>query len=418
MAPPPRRWHPTPDPGPLTARTDRAGRIELIALIGALSAFAPLAIDMYLPALPQLASDLDTTAAVIGLTLTACLIGLAIGQLVAGPLSDRFGRRRPLLAGLVAFTLASILCAVAADATQLIAFRAIQGAAGAAGIVIARAVVRDLHSGAALARFFALTMLVNGLAPILAPIIGGQLLLVTSWRGVFLVLAAIGAVLFLAVLVRLGESLPPERRRTGGASELARTFRLLLTDRPFVGYALAAALSFTAMFCYIASSPFVLQDLYGLSPQGFSLAFAVNAVGIVAMGQLSGALVGRVAPRRIMVAGLALQCLGGLILVVSAMAGAGLPAILLGYLVTVAPLGLVQPNASALALSDHAAHAGAASAILGASSYLVASVIAPFTGAGGTSSALPSTLVIAASAVAGLLVLLALTRPASRHAPA
>jgi DHA1 family bicyclomycin/chloramphenicol resistance-like MFS transporter len=373
---------------------------------------------MYLPALPQLATDLGTSAAVIGLTLTACLIGLAAGQLVAGPLSDRFGRRRPLLVGLIAFTIASVLCAIAADAPQLIALRAIQGAAGAAGIVIARAVVRDLHTGPALARFFALTMLVNGLAPILAPIIGGQLLLVTSWRGVFLVLAGIGAVLFLAVLLRLGESLPPDRRRTGGAGELARTFRLLLTDRPFVGYALAAALSFTAMFCYIASSPFVLQDLYGLSPQGFSLAFAVNAVGIVAMGQLSGLLVGRVAPRRIMVAGLALQCLGGLILVTGAMAGAGLPAVLLGYFVTVAPLGLVQPNASALALTDHAAHAGAASAILGASAYLVASVIAPFTGAGGTSSALPSTLVIAAAAITGLVVLLTLTRTTQRAAHA
>lgn len=408
------RWRPTPDPGSLTARTDRAGRIELIALIGALSAFAPLAIDMYLPALPQLATDLGTNAAVIGLTLTACLIGLATGQLVAGPLSDRFGRRRPLLGGLVAFTVASVLCAVAADALQLIAFRALQGAAGAAGIVIARAVVRDLHTGPALARFFALTMLVNGLAPILAPIIGGQLLLVTSWRGVFLVLAAIGAVLFLAVLLRLGESLPPERRRTGGASELARTFRLLLTDRPFVGYALAAALSFTAMFCYIASSPFVLQDLFGLSPQGFSLAFAVNAVGIVVMGQVSGVLVGRVPPRRIMVAGLVLQVVGGVILVVGSLAGAGLPAILLGYFVAVAPLGLVQPNASALALTDHAAHAGAASAILGASAFLVASVIAPFTGTGGTSSSLPSTLVIAATAITGLLVLLGLTRAAPR----
>ena len=208
------------------------------------------------------------------------------------------------------YTLASLLCAVAADAGQLIAFRGVQGLAGAAGIVIARAVVRDLHTGTALARFFALTMLVNGLAPILAPIIGGQLLLVTSWRGIFVVLAAIGAVLFVAVLLRLRESLPPERRRTGGLGELGRTFRLLLTDRPFVGYALASALSFTAMFSYISSSPFVLQDLFGLSPQAFSLAFAVNAIGIVIMGQVSGALVGRVTPRRLMTAGLCLQVAG------------------------------------------------------------------------------------------------------------
>jgi len=217
------------------APTTRAARIELIALIGALSAFAPLSIDMYLPALPALAAELGTDAAIIGLTLTACLIGLALGQLVAGPLSDRLGRRRPLLVGLAAYTVASLLCAMAGEAPALIAFRFAQGMAGAAGIVISRAVVRDLHTGSALARFFALTMLVNGLAPILAPIIGGQLLLLTSWRGVFVVLAVIGALLFLAVLFRLRESLPPERRRTGGMAELGQTFRVLLTDRRFVG---------------------------------------------------------------------------------------------------------------------------------------------------------------------------------------
>jgi len=391
------------------APTTRAARIELIALIGALSAFAPLSIDMYLPALPALADELHTDAAVVGLTLTACLIGLALGQLVAGPLSDRLGRRRPLLVGLAAYTVASLLCAVAGDATQLIAFRLAQGMAGAAGIVISRAVVRDLHTGTALARFFALTMLVNGLAPILAPIIGGQLLLLTSWRGVFVVLAAIGAGLFLAVLFRLRESLPPERRRTGGMAELGLTFRVLLTDRRFVGYALAAALSFTAMFSYISSSPFVLQDLYGMSPQAFSAAFALNALGIVIMGQLSGLLVSRVGPRRLMIVGIGAQVMGGLVLVMAAASGAGLAGILAGYLLVVAPLGLVLPNSTALALADHADHAGSASAILGAAAYLVGATIAPLTGIGGTASALPSTLVIAGAAVSGLVVLQVLT---------
>ncbi|MFN8622312.1 MAG: multidrug effflux MFS transporter [Chloroflexota bacterium] len=404
--------------GSVAPPTTRAGRIELIALIGALSAFAPLSIDMYLPALPAMATELGTSAAIIGLTLTACLIGLAAGQLVAGPLSDRLGRRRPLLVGLVVYTLASLLCVVAADATQLIALRAVQGMAGAAGIVISRAVVRDLHTGSALARFFALTMLVNGLAPILAPLIGGQLLLFTSWRGVFLVLAAIGAVLFLAVLLRLRESLPVANRRTGGLAELGRTFRLLLTDRRFVGYAVAAALSFTAMFSYISSSPFVLQDLFGMSPQTFSLVFACNALGVVVLGQVSGVLVGRVPPRRIMVSGQCLQVLGGAILVISAATGAGLPGILLGYFLIVASIGLVQPNSMALALADHAAHAGAASAILGAASYLIASLLAPLTGLGGTGSALPSTLVIAGAAVAGLVVLLTLTGGTRRRATA
>jgi MFS transporter, DHA1 family, multidrug resistance protein len=391
----------------------RAARAELVVIIGALSAFAPLSIDMYLPALPALAADLGASSSAIGLTLTSCLVGLALGQMLAGPMSDALGRRRPLLAGLAVYTLASLLCAAAGDAMGLTVLRVAQGLGGAAGIVISRAIVRDHVSGSALARFFALTMLVNGLAPILAPIIGGQLLLVTSWRGVFVVLGAIGAVLFLAVATRLEESLPPERRRTGGLAELRVTFRLLLTDRRFMGYALAAALSFAAMFSYISSSPFVLEELFGLSPQAFSLVFACNALGIVVMGQLSGVLVGRVPARRLMTVGLTGQVIGGGLLVVAAWVAGGLPAILVGYFLVVASLGLVLPNSTALALGEHAAHAGAASAILGAVAYLAGAAIAPLVGLGDTSSALPSMIVIAATAVAGLLVLLTLGRPAA-----
>ena len=239
------------------------------------------------------------------------------------------GRRRPLLVGLAAYALASLLCVVAPSVYVLVALRFIQGLAGAAGIVIARAIVRDLHSGVAAARFFSLLMLVNGLAPILAPIFGGLLLRFTSWRGVFIVLAIIGMLLLLAAATGLGETLPPERRRSGGVLATITTFRQLLANRPFMGYALSCGLAFAAMFAYIAGSPFVLQEIYGLSPQLFSVIFGMNALGLVTASQINGRLVGRVPPVRLLVAGLIATAAGGVALLsVVTIGGIGLVGIL------------------------------------------------------------------------------------------
>jgi DHA1 family bicyclomycin/chloramphenicol resistance-like MFS transporter len=242
---------------------------------------------------------------------------------VAGPLSDRFGRRPPLLAGVGAYAVASLLCALAPSIHVLVALRFAQGLAGAAGIVIARAIVRDMYSGRAAARYFSLLMLVNGAAPILAPVLGGQALQVTSWRGIFVVLAAIGVVLVTAAATGLPETLAPARRHAGGVTGTLRTFWRLLRDRPFLGHALACGLSFGAMFAYIAGSPFVLQDIYGASPQLFSVMFAVNALGIVAASQINRALVARHEPRAIMVAALCAQAAGGIALLAAVVAGTG-----------------------------------------------------------------------------------------------
>ena len=277
---------------------------RLVLLLGSLSAFGPLSMDMYLPGLPSMARDLSAPAWAAQLTITASMIGLAGGQLIAGPISDALGRRRPLLAGLAAYMATSLLCAVAANIWLLLGFRVIQGAAGAAGIVIARAIVRDLHTGIAAARFLALLMLVNGLAPILAPLVGGQLLQVTDWRGIFVVLAAIGAVLLVAAWAMLAETLAPQARRGGGLPATVRVFGGLVSDREFMGYALAMGL--------IAGSPFVLQDIYGASPQLFSLVFALNAGGIIAASQVSRALVDRLGPRTLLNAGASMSALGGL----------------------------------------------------------------------------------------------------------
>jgi DHA1 family bicyclomycin/chloramphenicol resistance-like MFS transporter len=388
-------------PSQAAPKPARSSRVVLI--LGALSAFGPVSMDTYLPGLPELSREIGASASEAQLTLTACLFGLAGGQLLAGPASDALGRRRPLLAGLAGFTVASLLCAAAPDVWSLIAARLLQGVAGAVGIVLARAIARDLHSGDALARFFALLMLVNGLAPILAPVVGAQLLHVTDWRGIFVVLAAAGLLLLVVAAVALPETLPPERRHGGGLAATRRAFSALLSDRRFVGYVLSCGLVFAAMFAYIAGSPFVLQEIHDLSATAFSLVFGANAGGIMAMSAVSGRLVGRAGPARLLVSGLAVQAAGALILLVSVLSGDGLPGVLIGLFFVVASVGLVFPNASALALADHPERAGSASALLGLCQFVFGAVAAPLVGVAGTATAVPMAIVIAISAAAAVV---------------
>jgi MFS transporter, DHA1 family, multidrug resistance protein len=391
-------------PADTTAPAPRlGGRAQVVLILGALSAFGPLSIDMYLPGLPELGRSLDAPAWAVQLTLTACLAGLALGQIVAGPLSDRFGRRGPLLVGVAAYAVASALCALAPSVEVLVVLRFAQGIAGAAGIVIARAIVRDMHSGVAAARFFSLLMLVNGLAPILAPVIGGQVLAVTSWRGVFVVLTAIGVLLFAATATGLDETLAPDKRHPGGVGETLRTFGRLLADRTFLGHALACGLAFGAMFAYISGSPFVLQDIYGASPQLFSVMFACNALGLVAASQANRALLLRFEPLQILRTALAVQALGGVALLFVVASGGGVWGIVALLFVVVASLGLVFPNATALALADHPRVAGSASGLLGVLQFIVGAAAAPLVGVAGTATALPMALTIAVLGVGGVL---------------
>lgn len=398
-----------------THAAGRAERLRIFLILGALSGIGPLSIDMYLPALPGLTNDLSAGASLVQLTLTACLIGLAAGQMLAGPVSDMWGRRRPMFAGALVYTLASLACAVAPNVQLLIGLRLIQGVAGAACIVISRAVVRDLHDGPAAARFFSLLMLVNGVAPVAAPVIGGQVLRFTSWRGVFIVLAVLGVLMTVSVL-GLRETLPPENRHRGGLKAALRTYRELCADRVYMGYALAGGLAFAAMFAYISGSPFVLQDIYRLSPQDYSLVFAVNSLGIVALGQVSGMLAGRVRMTTLLGAGLAISLLGGVLLVIGVFAGFGLWGVLPALFLVVSAIGLTLPNSVALGLSGRPANiAGSASALFGLLQYVVGAAVAPLVGVAGSHSAVPMALVIAASAGAALLVLAVMTRG---HRPA
>ncbi|MFG3496011.1 multidrug effflux MFS transporter [Streptomyces sp. NPDC047928] len=387
----------TPTP---TARS--GGRARFVVILGALTALGPLANDAYLPGLPQISRDLEASASAAQLSLTACLLGLGIGQMIAGPVSDALGRRRPLMAGLALFAVTGLLCAFAPNVWVLVALRALQGLGGATGIVIASAIVRDRDSGAAAARFFSMLMLITGIAPILAPVLGGQLLLVSSWKGIFVALAVAGALMLAAVVTALPETHPAERRQSGGLAATGPVFRRLLADRVFVGYNLACGFAFAAMFAYISGSTFVLQAIHGLSPQQFSVVFAVNALGLVVAAQVSGRVVHRVGPRRLLATGVSGSALGGLALLAVVLTDAGLVPLLAALFVVVASVGLVMPNATALALQDHGDVAGSAAALLGLSQHLIGAAVVPLVGLAGEGTAVPMGVVIAVLGVAAL----------------
>ncbi|MEW9700958.1 multidrug effflux MFS transporter [Paenibacillus sp. SI8] len=385
------------------ASLSRSSRLWIILVLGSLASFGPLSLDMYLPALPVLASDLHTNTSLAQMSLTACMLGLSLGQLVAGAVSDVRGRRIPLLIGLVIYAISSILCMYASSIWMFLGLRFIQGLAGAAGIVISRAIVRDLYAGVELTKFFALLMLVNGAAPILAPIVGGQILQVTTWRGVFLVLSLIGVVMLIAVVLGLKETLPSERRLKGGLTNTLRTFRGLLADRMFMGYALTQGLVFAGMFAYISGSPFVLQEIFGVSPQMFSVCFAVNGLGVIIAGQIAGKLAGKVSERRILAWGLGIAAFGGLLLLIATLVGAGLYVILLAFFFIVSSVGLVSTATSSMALQNQGNSAGSAAALLGLLSFIVGGIIAPLVGLGGSQTAVPLGIIIALAVVGAII---------------
>ncbi|MER5912596.1 multidrug effflux MFS transporter [Streptomyces sp. NPDC001982] len=403
-------------------RAARRTGVLVTVVLGGLTATPPLAMDMYLPSLPEVTRSLHAPAATVQLTLTACLAGMALGQLVVGPMSDRWGRRRPLLAGLAVYLVATVLCALAPNVETLIAFRLAQGLAGAAGIVIARAVVRDLYDGVAMARFFSTLMLISGVAPIVAPLIGGQILRVTDWRGVFVVLTVVGAVLAAVVRARLPETLPPAERHAGGVGEALRAMRGLLTDLPFTGYMLAGGFAFAALFAYIAASPFVIQEIYGASPQTFSLLFGLNSVGLVVAGQVNGKLlVGRVSLDKVLAAGLAVTVLAATVLLLmstGAFGHVGLGPVAAALFVLMSAMGVTLPNAQSLALLRTRHAAGSASALLGTSSFLVGAIASPLVGVAGEHTAVPMAVVQLAGALVALACFMGMCRPWNTRASA
>ncbi|WP_210581198.1 multidrug effflux MFS transporter [Streptomyces sp. GESEQ-4] len=410
-APSPAKGRDTADGGPALRRTG----LLVTFILGALAAVPPMSMDMYLPALPEVTRTLGSTATTVQLTLTACLVGMALGQLVVGPMSDRWGRRRPLLAGLLVYIVAATMCAFAPTAEVLIVFRLLQGLAGAAGIVIARAVVRDLYDGLAMARFFSTLLLISSIAPIVAPVLGGQVLHVTNWRGIFLVLAVIGIALTLLVWRRLPETLPAERRQSGGVRAALWIMHGLCADRIFTGYLLTNGFAYGALFSYIAASPFVIQDIYGASPQTFSLLFGLNSLGLMIVGQINGKiLVGRVRLDKTLGCGLAVLALAGaalLLVTQGAFGDAGTVPIAACLFVMISSLGLILPNTNALALMRTPHAAGSASALVGTSCFFMGAVASSLVGIAGKQTAVPMASVQLGSALAALVCFLAVCRP-------
>jgi MFS transporter, DHA1 family, multidrug resistance protein len=385
-----------------------------VVVLGMLSTFGPLSLDLYLPALPELAEDLNASASAAQLSITACLVGLALGQLVAGPLSDRLGRRRPLIVGLVGFVLASVACALAPSVGVLVVLRFIQGLAGAAGLVISRAIARDLYSGRALMIFFSRLILVAGLAPVIAPILGGQLSRVMSWRGIFGVLAGFGAVLLLAGWLGLKETLPPERRIVGGFSKTLHGYNTLLHDRFFVGCALSSGLAGASMFAYIAGSTFVLQRIYGLSPQGFSLVFGSISLALVIAAQIGGRLALVWPLTRVLGFGLTVNLLGATFLLVTVIIGLPLAVLIAALSVMVSAIGLIFPTANALAMADYPDLAGTASSLQGLSQFVFGAIAAPLVGIAGEHTALPLGIVTTTASLCAIASFVGLVLPVVR----
>ncbi|MDV3124406.1 multidrug effflux MFS transporter [Mycobacterium sp. 21AC1] len=378
------------------------GRIRMILVLGALVALGPLTIDMYLPALPKIADELSVTSSVAQLTLTGTLAGLALGQLIVGPLSDSLGRRRPLMAGILLHMVASVLCVLSPDVTTLGLARALQGMGAAAAAVVAIAVVGDLFAGSAAATVMSRLMLVLGVAPVLAPSLGAAVLLKGSWHWIFVALVVLAGALLLMAALALPETLPVSHRRPLRVRGIIGTYAELLRDARFVILVLVAALGMSGLFAYISAAPFVLQGRYGLDQQSFALVFAAGAVALIGSTQFNVVLLRRFTPQAITMAALAAATVAGAVFIGLTVAQVGgLAGFLLPVLAILATMGLVIPNAPALALTRHPDAAGTAAALLGAAQFGIGAAVAPLVGALGNGA-----LALAGIMTAGMVIAL------------
>jgi len=394
-----------------------AGRGRLW-LLGALTALAPLSIDTYLPGLPAISRELRAGTSAVQLTLGACLLGLAAGQLLGGPISDSRGRRGPLRLGLATFAIASLACAGAPTLQSLVALRLIQGAAAAVTIVLARAIVADLYTGADRARTYARLLSIGGVVPVAAPVLGAQLLKVGSWRVIFVAIVIGGGCLLAAVWHRLPESLPPGARRESGTRVAAAGLRSLVRDPLFRSYTLVQGLAFAAMFGYIAAAPFIVQDRYRLPTDAFSAIFALNALGIIIAAQAGQLALAAASSRQLLAVGLGILGWGATGLLGAVILGSNPWAVLPALFLIVASIGLILPHASALALATCAPkEIGSASALLGTSQFAIGGALVPAVGLMGSHSILPLALCIALLAGGAITAFPTTARHSSVGAP-
>ncbi|WP_153398457.1 multidrug effflux MFS transporter [Ornithinicoccus halotolerans] len=404
-----------PEP-PVTTRlpdapTSGAPFVAKLLLFGALVGIGPLTMDMYLAAFPAVVSDLSTTASAVQLTLTATLVGLASGQLIIGAVSDTLGRRRPLITALVGYVAASVLIALSDSIAALLVLRFFQGLTAAAGMVLSQAMVRDLYSGSVMARFISRLFLIVGVAPIIAPTLGAQFLYLGTWRTIFWALAGIGLLLTALAIWRVQETLPEERRGSRGLRPVARSYRVLLTDRRYVGLVLTAATAMGALFAYISSATFIFQDLYGFSTQEYALVFAAGAGSLTIASQVNGSLVRRHHPVRILQVALPAGLLAGLGLLVVALLDLGPWPLVVGIVLLLGTVGFVMPNNPVIALHHHARRAGSAAALLGATNFVLGALISPLSGLFNAASAVPMAAIMVGCSVLSLTAFHLLAKP-------
>ncbi|MGH1549699.1 multidrug effflux MFS transporter [Leifsonia poae] len=403
----------------LSRRTHVRASGPLATLLLVLTVFGPISMDLYLPALPALTTELGAATSTAQLTVTACLIGLAAGQLIAGPLSDRFGRRGPALIGVAAYVLVSALCAASPTVELLIAARLVQGLAGGVGIVIAQAAGRDVYEGGRLIRFYGRLTVVGGLAAVVGPLLGGALTAILDWRGLFLVLAVIGALILAWVALGLPETLAPGDRTAAGVSVIRRDMRMLLSDRRFVGAVVAQGFVYAALFAYLSGATYVLQGVYGLSPQAYALAFGLNSAGFMGFGYLAGRASEKWSVLGTLTVGLLTTALGAIGLLIAGLTTVPLTVVIVALFLLAAGTAITSPPSTTLALVDYPQIAGTASSLLGAARFAFGGIAAPLVGVAGALSILPLGLVTTvAVAAAAVTAALHLRLPARATAPA
>lgn len=398
------------------ARSQAVGR-ALAVILSLLTVFGPISMDLYLPVLPALTGELRAATSTAQLTITACLLGLAVGQLVAGPLSDRFGRRRPLLIGVAAYVVVSLVCAASPTVETLVSARFVQGLAGGVGVVIAQAAGRDLYSGGRLLRYYGRLTVLGGLAAIVGPVMGGQLATVTDWRGIFVFLAAVGAAILVACMLVLRETLPAERRVTGGLAQTGRDMRRLLSDRVFLGAVLVTGFVNAALFAYLSGATFVLQGAYELSPQSYSYAFGLNSLGFMVFGFAAARTSERWSERGTLLVGTAMCLAGAGGLVATAALHLPLVAVIVSLFTMVSGVAVTTPPATSLALAGYPDVAGTASSMLGVARFAFGGLAAPLVGLG--AGVAPLALVtLTAAALGAVACALTVRRPGRPMTPA